>query len=1181
MKVLGLDLDNSPHIAKDKSLRYAKNITIDKTGQSYFNEYGFTQNAQVNSDLEHLGLNNANIQLIGTIPTNVGVVLFIVYTNTDVYNKSGILYYNNELKRISRCYLETSEANYLNFDENRPIHGDYIYNYKNELIVVFTEGGSDDANETRIFNIDNYLYKSDYTYELDEIVKKDGYITIRKEDINNIFLIPDIEYPTLDVIVEDGGNLKTGAYQIAIKYKFIDGTYTNYSTLTPSTIVCSNYEEEYGLGIELNKHLKVKITGGSNFNYYKLAIVYIDDTGQLVYETNDISIDKKEYIINDLSEFNAISLEDIFIKNISYIKDSTLVNFNNRLIRAGVKTVNYDSELEESLKNIANSNVEVLVTYDDVNKYINTTNRYFKEGEVYSLYIGFHDYKGDLVNIYPINAKDKTIEGIEPFKITDNNYAYKIKYRDYDGDRKIPILDIKLNTNDIPKNIKSVSYYFVEHNINNSKIISQAIGIYDTKVNEFGNSQTYSGQFADSTKHRLYPFELLYNKINKLQVKLQPLYKTNDLIPITSETEGIDKKIYDNIKVVKGDTNVEEGLKYVDANVETLTLLDFNNTGIESEIFELKYIPNDNTSIGNIAGDSFYRISNVPSDTLNDLINKCYIVDIVNKNESLYSGIDNQKLQIASPIINIENAKDYTSLIGDTYISYLTLRLTTPASDYIYGDSKDKDKDSNAHVYRWIVTLPIESKYNILARYGINQIDKPYKYHNKKPADMLDALRLSYKVDNFINSSVGKGYSTVFNENGIEPFIYFNSIVGVKNHPYRLIRSLAQDSEALSLNWRIYKSDDYKDMPFNKGDIISLKTDNQYLYIQQKYALHLLQQRDTLSNDENNNSYLGTSDIFNMEPKEIMFSPTGYIGCENYFDTHINVTGYYVVDIVNKNIYNVASGKVNKISDLNVKSYFDKYLIDTDINIYKNIGRYFVYDEDTNILYLTQNNRLNSNYGFTISYSPIHKCWISFHSYKPIAAVYTKHGIIRFTSDMRIYLVDKSKTGRFITENWEDSIIQFISNTEPLYNKLVNHIAWLDRVSKLTNDEFKQVDFYKTIDKIMIHNDDQCSGYKDVKFNDKWYDGSKGVNKINIWRFNDITDIAKNNTFMLDYINVDNTKLKQNVNWYDINRFISQYIYITMIYDNSKNMRWELIEVNPDYSLDNRNTQENVANSNK
>ena len=41
MKVLGLDLDNSPHIAQDKSLRYAKNITIDNKGQSYFNERGF------------------------------------------------------------------------------------------------------------------------------------------------------------------------------------------------------------------------------------------------------------------------------------------------------------------------------------------------------------------------------------------------------------------------------------------------------------------------------------------------------------------------------------------------------------------------------------------------------------------------------------------------------------------------------------------------------------------------------------------------------------------------------------------------------------------------------------------------------------------------------------------------------------------------------------------------------------------------------------------------------------------------------------------------------------------------------------------------------------------------------------------------------------------------------------
>ena len=56
MKVLGLDLDNSPHIAQDKSLRYAKNITIDNKGQSYFNERGFDFIGELDDILENMGM---------------------------------------------------------------------------------------------------------------------------------------------------------------------------------------------------------------------------------------------------------------------------------------------------------------------------------------------------------------------------------------------------------------------------------------------------------------------------------------------------------------------------------------------------------------------------------------------------------------------------------------------------------------------------------------------------------------------------------------------------------------------------------------------------------------------------------------------------------------------------------------------------------------------------------------------------------------------------------------------------------------------------------------------------------------------------------------------------------------------------------------------------------------------
>ena len=90
MKVLGLDLDNSPYIAQDKSLRYAKNITIDNKGQSYFNERGFDFIGELEDILENHPTNRHIIpyiysdsayhkyNIIGTIPTNIGVVLFCV-----------------------------------------------------------------------------------------------------------------------------------------------------------------------------------------------------------------------------------------------------------------------------------------------------------------------------------------------------------------------------------------------------------------------------------------------------------------------------------------------------------------------------------------------------------------------------------------------------------------------------------------------------------------------------------------------------------------------------------------------------------------------------------------------------------------------------------------------------------------------------------------------------------------------------------------------------------------------------------------------------------------------------------------------------------------------------------------------------------------------------------------------
>ena len=146
MKIHGLDLDNSPLISQDKALRYAENIAIGEGNQSYINEDGFEEKFDIVSKVQEYIPDITNLTIIGTIPTNIGVVLFCVSDGIDL-----IVYIKTDTDKPTIQKILYSDN--LNFDVSRPIHGDYIYNYKEELIVTFTEGIDTNANETRVINL--------------------------------------------------------------------------------------------------------------------------------------------------------------------------------------------------------------------------------------------------------------------------------------------------------------------------------------------------------------------------------------------------------------------------------------------------------------------------------------------------------------------------------------------------------------------------------------------------------------------------------------------------------------------------------------------------------------------------------------------------------------------------------------------------------------------------------------------------------------------------------------------------------------------------------------------------------------------------------------------------------------------------------------------------------------------
>ena len=313
MKVLGLDLDNSPLLMEDKSLKYAENIEVDDKAQSYINEpCWFT-----NINLQGEPFDNKTWTLVGSIPVPNGFILFGLLDN-----QSAIIAYNQEINSIYKTYVGN-----LNFNINYPITG--VYTYKNEeLIIIFR----DDINGLRVLNIDSF--------------KSDLNNTIDYTELNLLEFFPDLNGFNLNVSIgSTTGSLLTGSYQIAVKFKTIFDNYTNYTNLSETINIYGSKDINLSPNKPSDKSLDInlKVVDYFLYKYCKFAIIYITDTAQLVYETQDVELTSNtlNYTITNLNFYNTISLEDVLIKSMNYKFAKDLTIMNNQLILGNIQKVKH------------------------------------------------------------------------------------------------------------------------------------------------------------------------------------------------------------------------------------------------------------------------------------------------------------------------------------------------------------------------------------------------------------------------------------------------------------------------------------------------------------------------------------------------------------------------------------------------------------------------------------------------------------------------------------------------------------------------------------------------------------------------------------------------------------------------------------------------------------------------
>ena len=1134
-----LNLNRNPATSDNRDLLYAKNIVATNDQKAVRNEDGF------------LLVNDIGNDVLGKVELPDGYVLFKHSTIDSIIC-------------VSDTITKTISSSYLGF--NKPIKGRYTYNANNDLLITFTEGVDEESNETRIINISQ------------------SNTTLSQSDVQLLDMIPNVIYPTMTAQTVSGGRILSGVYQIAFAYQTEKGNYTNYSILSEPIYAFGDVKTDDKIGNAVNMTLRLSFSNlDTKYSKFKMAILYKGlDEFENTYETKDLDTSLISYDISSLSTMAATDIKSVLTSNISYVKDQDHASFNGSLIRGNVKTINYNKSgvtLDNVMATVAN-NIHVGLSVNGVSAWtgVSIGKRHFKEGEHYVLYIGCFDYKGNFVNAYPIYHKDT--DATEGVLIKEGGILkiHRIPYIDNSGDTIKKITNI---TCILPSNIDtllgvysstitSFCYFYAEHDLFTSKILGQGFMIRDTHINSFNDNQNYRYAFKSNSKVRFYSLEHLFNKSTLSNAHL---YNTRVLNGF-NEADDWANSFYDDdgyVLHIPGNTSQKHSdREYSKIISERRGLL---TSKVSAVVNSIDYTHNDNVVANNIAGDSFHRLNmssteidkifgSTPAQTPQDVVSYgestgeylwdidntkinhflMSIGDLVSNNDYFYNDLYDLKLAICSPIIAKNNTL-VISLSGDFFYDNFTIRCTTPCKDYKYG-TNNLDDAAETKVFKCVISICLESRFNLKGRFkGVNDYERVYTIQTKDDVSTIQTMwTVPYKYDNFINTSTGKGYSLSCNYNGYDSIAYTQSL-DIKYHFFnRVIRSAVNSGESNAIGWRNYATDNYKDLPANRRGINIVEADERTVYIQQEYSLSVVFIKDMVSNNADSNTYLGSSDIFDRAPIEVMFDANGYIGCDNRFGAIMTPMGYVVVDTIRRNIFVVKTNNAEKLNDLNVDNYFKSVLKFNHLNPYAKRGITLLYDDIIKSIFITQQGDVN----FTIHYNFVHKAWLSFHDYivEQYISTRTTNYVLK---NNKLYKRNHTSKCIFFDVVYPSQLIYIYNASFEEYKQFIG-LSWDTIVRSSIGIVYK-----RTFDNLIVFNDTQCTDLINVNKNVNWFDIKSGVNKRDVWMLNDLKDMVLND--QQPFIDTDYNLLLANIktsknDWFSQSNFMSKWIAVKFVYLN-------------------------------
>ena len=572
---------------------------------------------------------------------------------------------------------------------------------------------------------------------------------------------------------------------------------------------------------------------------------------------------------------------------------------------------------------------------------------------------------------------------------------------------------------------------------------------------------------------------------------------------------------------------------------------------------------------------------------------------------------------LLTPIYHADNEKG--GALGEYKIDFSTSKL----------DCSIDNAQRNGFFYLFstgIVNFFVESDINTELRYsGANIQDTWYpKLKNTNVWDWMEEQKVSINLDNTYY------YNFDYSKQNTEEALFtqapdFKPNSQCKNtHPRRIVYSKQNNQESSADNWLVYPANNYYDVDSAMGDIIDIEAlDTFKVLVRCENGSMVFNAYDTLQLT-NTSVTVGTGGMFSQRPQTFAETDTGYAGSQSKWALNISQHGSFFLDQKRGKVFHYTS----QLEEISTNGMFDWFAenskfkileqvsnVNTD-NPYTGIGYTSVFDNRFNLWFLTKrdyklknikelgnlsldennnilykgkladfnNKKIWKNLSWTVSYSPLYKSWISFHSFIPNYYMGDINTFYSGKQNQKIYKHwDKFSFQTYYGEKYPFEIT--ITTAKEQEVSLLKSIEYNLKVQKYLNNNYQ--DLYENhninFNKLIVSTDNQSSGILNLikqeknnpfqslqypKINSDSLDVLYSKVEGHQYRVNQFADLVldKNNNqaiFIHDENGVD--KIPNNIEYQKINnlqlqnqKFRNEFFDITLINDKETDYKFIL-----------------------